>query len=510
MSDIVLVYPKTGFDIKGVSIDPPLSLLAISSIVIDSYNVKIVDQRIDKNWKQTLIKELASEPLCVGVTSMTGPQIGYALEVSQLIKDTNPSTKVVWGGVHATLLPEQTLLNATVDIVVIGEGEVTFRELIDALSNKNDLKKVEGLAIKDGDGITITKHRECADLNNLPEIPYDLVDIEEYIGSQGRFKGASTRSLIFISSRGCPWGCTYCCNPRLSKRRWRALSAEKTYHRISRLVQKYKLDAITFHDEEFLVDQERAKRIAEQINGKFRWWIQARMDRLKLANLRFLCDTGLSSVQPGIESGSDRILNMIKKGETVSDILEANKKLSETNIIPLYNFMMGFPTETTDELMQTVDLALRLLEENPNAQISGFYTLIPYPGTEMLDLAKKEGFRTPNSLEEWASYNRQHLNTPWLQERIHIFKSLMVTSKFIDGTRLKNRIDDSFGGIDSLPAIYNYLARIYRYRWKNRIFKPSFDRFINKIVLLLFHISQKNTLRKIFAFLINGRAHDTT
>lgn len=126
MSEIVLIYPKTGFDIKGVSIDLPLSLLAISSTIIDKYSVRIIDQRIDKNWQRTLINELKFNPICVGITSMTGPQINYALEAAQIVRDTSHDIKIVWGGVHATLLPEQTLLDKRVDIVVIAKEKLHF------------------------------------------------------------------------------------------------------------------------------------------------------------------------------------------------------------------------------------------------------------------------------------------------------------------------------------------------------------------------------------------------
>ena len=490
MPDIVLVYPKTGFDIKGVSVDLPLSLLTIASTVSDRYSVKIIDQRTDKNWQQSLINEVLSKPLCVGITSMTGPQIEYALKITKLVKNVDPFTVVVWGGVHPSLLPEQTLDNENIDIVVVGEGELTFRELVDALSDKKDLINVKGLAIKTTTGVILTGRREFADLNELPELPYDLVDVEKYIGSQGRFRGHLTRSLIFISSRGCPWNCSYCCNPKLSKRKWRSMSAEIAYAKVSKLVERYNLDAITFHDEEFLVNQQRAKDIARLINGRFKWWIQARMDRLKHADLKLFSRMGLVSVQPGIESGSNRILRSINKGETTDDILEANKLMAKTKIIPLYNFMMGFPTETYTELMETVDISLQLLKDNSKAQVSGFYVLVPYPGTKMAEIAVREGFEMPRTLEQWAKYNRQHLKTPWLQDRMNIFKSLMVSSKFIDGTRLKNRISDAFGGRNLPNRFYSFLANTYRYRWRNRIFKPRLDQFINKIVLMLFKVSQ--------------------
>lgn len=486
---IILIYPTTGFAIKGLSIDIPVSLLTIASTIIESYSVKIIDQRMDPNWRRTLELELKTNPICVGISSMTGPQLTYALEISKIIKESGCDTKVVWGGVHATLLPEQTLKNKYIDIICIGEGEIIFRNLVNALVNQTDLIKINGIAFKKNGKIIQTPPEQLADLNKLPNLPYDLVPVEEYIGSQGRFEEGA-RSLLFLSSRGCPWQCSFCCNPRLSKRRWRAMKPELVYKRITALIKRYKLDSITFHDEEFFVDKERAERLAELIDGKFEWWTQARMDRLAIMDLPKLEKCGMRAVQPGIESGSPKILRMIRKGETVQDFIKANHKLAKTAIIPLYNFMMGFPTETRKDILQSVDLAVRLMKENPRAQISGFYVFVPYPGTKLYDLAIKNGFKAPKSIEEWAVFNRQHLVTPWIQKDLGLIKSLLTSSKFVDGTRFTNRLRTAFKDLPFPVSIGDQLGRFYQKRWKQHIFDPELDSIISEMTLGLFDLSQ--------------------
>ncbi len=476
MADVVLVYPKTGFDIPKVSVDLPLSLLAVSNLVSRDYNVKIIDQRVDPHWEESLKQELKSQPLCVGVTAMTSPQIHFALEAAKIVKEENgDSTRLVWGGVHATLLPEQTVQHPLVDIVVVGEGELSFRNLLRALEKKQNLANVRGITFKHGDKVIKTEAEDFVDIENLPELPYHLVGVEKYIGSQGRFLGETTRSLIFISSRGCPWQCTYCCNPRLSRRRWRSMSAKKTYEQLADLVGRFDLDAVTFHDEEFLINGARAEKIAALIDGKFRWWIQGRMDGLRRVNLSKMEKGGLCAVQPGIESGSERILKLIKKGETVADMIEANRRLAQTSIEPLYNLMMGFPTETYDELMQSVDLAIQLLDDNPKAQISGFYVLVPYPGTEIFDFAMEHGFNPPDSLEKWTVFHRQHLATPWIQDRLNLLETIMFTSKLIDGTRLERRLRQALGGVPVPLFPLRYIANFYRWRWRKHNFNRGLD-----------------------------------
>lgn len=475
MADIVLVYPRTGFDIPKLSVDMPLSILSAASLAILDFDINLIDQRIDSHWENRLRDELKKNPLCVGVSAMTGKQISYGLQAAKIVREANPQTKIVWGGVHPTLLPEQTLKSQYVDIVVCGEGEETLRDLAHALERCKDLSLVEGIAFKKNGQIILTSSRKPLNLNQLPALPYHLLKMESYIGSQGRFGSNSARSLIYISSRGCPWRCTFCCNPRLSARRWRSIDAERVFEQVSRLKEEYNLNAVTFHDEEFLVNKERAEKIAQLINGKINWWIQARMDRLLEANLEKLAAGGLTGVQPGIESGSNRILKIIKKGETVEKIRAANLRLASTPIIPLYNFMMGFPHETKDELNMTIDLALELLQKNPNAEISGFYVFVPYPGTELFDLAVKNGFESPRSLEEWASYDRQHLKTPWIQEKRKELENLIFTAKLADGKRIIKRAEQLAPFLPLPRGLFNFITGRIRKKWKRHDYDSSWD-----------------------------------
>jgi len=140
-TDVVLVYPKTGQDF-GATIAPPHGLLAIAAPLFKKgYKIKIIDQRIDFNWKNNLIDALQSKPLCVGISAMTGTQIYFAYEIAQLIrKHTNGKIPIVWGGPHPSILPEQTLEDEDVDIVCIGEGDITFLELVEAIQSRNSLK----------------------------------------------------------------------------------------------------------------------------------------------------------------------------------------------------------------------------------------------------------------------------------------------------------------------------------------------------------------------------------
>lgn len=470
MARIVLVYPVTGLDVKGVSVWLPLSLLSVASTLVGSYDVTIVDQRVDPDWRGALRAALSADVLCVGISSMTGTQIRFGLEAARVVREAAPGLPIVWGGNHPTLLPEQTARHPLVDAVVMGEGEQTFKRMVDAMSRGEDWRRCPNIAFKGADGVVVRgTPYEFADPKTLPALPYHLVDVERYVSGRIMF-GRPLRSLPFIGSSGCPYACTFCCQPVLSRRRWRKMDADVVAERTLELQRRYSLDAIEFHDEEFFVDRRRGAAIAERIGGAFKWYVQTRMDDLLHLDLPALERNGLAAVQPGLESGSDRILTLIQKGETVEDYRRANAALGRTGIHTTYNFMMGFPTESPRELRTTVELALELLEANPGAHVSSFYVFVPYPGSELFELAVRNGFVPPSDLEGWSVFTRHRVAAPWIDDKPTV-EYLMVTSKFLDGRRLSPTLGDAWPAKQALAA----LSRRYRRAWRAGDFQMTWD-----------------------------------
>ena len=361
MANVILVYPNTGLDVKGVSVWLPLAVLQVAATLVKDYDITVVDQRISDDWQQELKLAINKDTLCVGISSMTGTQIMRGLEAAQFAREVDPKVPIVWGGNHPTLVPESTALNQLVDIVVLGEGERTFRKLVENLEKGSDWRQLPNLCFADGQQVIKTGNgtdpSDFVDQDDIPALPYELVDVEKYISGPLLF-GKNVRALPYIGSMGCPYACTFCCQPVLSSRRWRKQSAETLVERTVALKEKYNLDAIEFHDEEFFVNRKRGTNIAEMINGEYEWYVQTRMDDLLRLDLDMLERNGLRVVQPGLETGSARILEMIKKQETLDDFYRANKKLARTGIKATYNFMMGYPTETDEDLIATVNLAI--------------------------------------------------------------------------------------------------------------------------------------------------------
>jgi len=218
MKTIIMIYPKVGLDIKGSSIFLPLSILYPLSKLTE-YNLKVIDQRIEENWKEKVRELLNEDIICVGISFMSGSQIKYGLGIISFIKEISPETKIIAGGVHPSLLPEQTIEEKNIDFVVIGEGEETFYDLVKSLENSKDLRKVKGLCFKKDGKIIKTEERPFVKLKNLPKELYSLINIKDYYLSWF----SSKKSLSLLTGRGCPHRCAFCYNKVFNKRMWRPL-----------------------------------------------------------------------------------------------------------------------------------------------------------------------------------------------------------------------------------------------------------------------------------------------
>lgn len=412
-ADIILVYPRTGFDI-GPTIAPPHSLLTIAAPPHrEGYKVKIIDQRTDPLWDRRLSQELEGNPICVGISTMTGTQIHFAIEAAKVVrKSTNGRTPIVWGGPHPSIIPEQTCKSEYADIVCVGEGDITFKETVKALEKGESLAKIQGIAFKDSNHVVLTPERPLLDVETLLPVPWELINVEDYIHRDLYLKNSPRTLDVGQTSRGCPFKCGFCCSAVLRKRRWRATSADKALELIVEPVKRFNLNGIWLRDDEFYIDRERAYRICEWIvraGLNISWYTSGtRVDVFNRASdeqIAMYKRAGAYVLKFGAESGSDRILKLINKGITVQDTIDANLRAKKHGIIPVFAFMQGFPTETFDEINQTLDLAFKLKEDNPAAQFESMAPYTALPGTPMYDLAIEYGLDPPKSLSEWANWN---------------------------------------------------------------------------------------------------------
>lgn len=429
MDKVLLVFPKTGLD-KYAQL--PLGLLSIASTLVDDYEVEIIDQRIDEKWAEKV--ELKSrDSICVGVTSMTGVQIANAIEISKIAKK---HTKLIWGGVHPTLLPHQTLQNKYIDIIVLGEGEVTFPLLLKALKDPKRFEHIRGIGYKDSKGIHVNELRDFLDMNTVPNLPYHLLEIEKYLTKREGFK----RCLSLETSRGCPHDCSFCSNPIIHKRLWSCLNVENLIQKTKYLQNRFKLDGIVYQEDNFFVNILRVKKFCEAIQKDINigWKANCRISYLlnkDSAFLKMLEKGGCKVLQFGVESGTNRILKLVNKGITIEDILKVNSKLAKGDIICRYNFIVGIPTETQEEIQSTLDFIEKLQSENANLDTPFLNLYTPWPGTKLFDLSIEKGFKSPNTLDGWSKFNWNTWNLPWLDKK---------TSKVLEDVSIKYRNESKY------------------------------------------------------------------
>jgi anaerobic magnesium-protoporphyrin IX monomethyl ester cyclase len=414
---VILFNPSSVHRIGDFTL--PMGLLMAAIHVCRHYRVVIVDQVVERNWQTKLGRLLEENPVCVGISAMTGVQILEGLRASRIVK--RHGCPIVWGGIHPTIQPESTLAHELVDYVVAGEGEVAFAELVDALAAGKSGAGIPGVWYTDGDRSRYGGDRErFVDLNALPAIPYHLIDMRKYIKPSSR-----GNTLNLYTSRGCPQQCTFCYNNSINKRRWRSFSADRTISDIHELLKVFPdIRHFQFWDDDFFTNPKRARRIAEgltRISPAITWSALGahvrEVDRMDTDYLRSLQESGCKEMLIGVESGSEKVLKLIKKNFKLEELFRVNQKLQKFGITPTYTFISGVPGEDDTDIKKSIAVMFKLKRDNPDIILGNMKPVISYPGTALYRKALELGFKPPESLAGWGDYtwgNYMEITYPWV------------------------------------------------------------------------------------------------
>jgi len=474
---IVLLQPTVGdWDEMRSAPALPLALLHAASLAEQEFDIVVFDRRLHgRDWAQRLAETLTPAVFLVGTTAFTGPMIGSSLEMCRVVRARRPDLPIVWGGIHASLMPQQTAESPYADYVIQGEGERPLAALAAALAAGTNPESIPGIWYQKDGAVHGSEQGDWVSLDDLPDPPWHVVEMDRYLPL---YKGR--RSAYFQSSRGCPLPCTYCYNVVFNARKWRALSPERTLDQIRRLVEHQGVQDIYFVDDMFFTHLKRARTIAEGLMDLDVTWQVQGVDILGLKRMtdddyRLLVASGCERLTCGIESGSPRLRDYVRKDGTVQDVEQVTARLAQFPITLFYSFLCGVPTETLAEVRETVDLMLRLLDLNPNLHLSPIYNFTPYPGTDLFDTSVQMGLRPPTSLEGWSTY--RHESTNLFPERRKLYESLYFTSQFLDD---KTREYDVPRWVRAGVSAYRPVAR---FRTRHLFFRGMVERHAMTVAL---------------------------
>jgi anaerobic magnesium-protoporphyrin IX monomethyl ester cyclase len=397
----------------------PLGLLAVATPLLRSgYSIQLIDSTITPNYKKRVLEEV-KDALCLGISLVTGPMIRETVEIARAVKEWDPDFPVILGGWHPSLLPKQTLEADYIDIVVKGQGEDALLDVVRHLEGHSSLDLIPGIGFKRDKKLIFTTERPLRPIVDSPPKAYHIADFDAYERVCGR------RWAMYTSSLACPYNCSYCTNAGVYGRKWNALPAEQFVEETVDLTRRYGLELLWVVDDNFLVDLDRARLIADGLvraGANFRWSIQATTNltaRLSVEDLKLLRRSGLQQICHGAESGSQKILKLMNKGfQNFQTIYETAARCLEADIRPSFNIIFAYPGEEQSDRRQTINFIMDMCRRHPGAE---FWTNIftPYPGAPVMEHAEEFGIQVPTSFEGWSDFFPRYTVLPWLKGSEH-------------------------------------------------------------------------------------------
>lgn len=400
---LLLTYPNQRWqkdDANTVWDMNPATLCLLGTVVTDIVDVKVVDAQFYNMSQESFAEEIRNfHPDFVGISVMSSEYREILDIAAEIIKNIDPNIIVIAGGVHVTTSYEYVVKNENIDYCVRGEGEYTLRELLKHLVGEGEFPK-EGLVFMKSGTMIAQNHVLVQDVSKLPWPAYDLVDFKAYVEKPPR-PGPGGPALLpytrMVTTRGCPFDCSFCQVAFISGKPVRARSADDVVNELEFLKENYGIKSILFEDDNLLMAKKYTRELFSLMirrNLNLKWFGSAfALWCLNDEVLDLMRDSGCIGINIAIESGNERVLRDIvhKPIKDLKRVPEIIEKVKSRGMFCISNFIIGFPGETWEEVRETINFA-----EHCGSEYVKFFIAVPLYGTEMYHIAKRMNLLTHN------------------------------------------------------------------------------------------------------------------
>jgi len=405
---ITLINPK--LKTWSPNIYPPLGLCYIAaSLERAGHDVGILDMNSHRVSDKAMVEQISQSPL-VGIGGLV-TEYAEVVRLVKVVKGADENKIVVLGGPLATTHSEELLVASGADVAVVGEGEQTIVELLGAIKQGSSKELIKGIVYRDEVRVVAHPHRELeTDLDSIPHPARHLLDMSQY--STHHFttfgiKVPKMKSSTMITSRGCPYRCTFC-DRNTAGLKWRARSPEDIVSEMRELRDDYDIHGFVFNDDTFVVNRKRVLDFCSLLKKELpdvSWYCNGRVNLMDEEMIEAVAGCGCVGLAYGIESGNQEILDSIHKQITLEQVERITALTKEHGIHATGYFMLGILGDTRQTIQETLDFAEKL-----DLDFYGFGITSPIPGTEMYAQAVEKGLVEKNKrLEDWSFHAQMNL-----------------------------------------------------------------------------------------------------
>jgi len=412
----------------------PLGLMYIAAVlerdatkteILDAFMTNVPVRKVGDTVEIGMTYEKIAEeirmrkPDIVGISNPFTCQTQHAEKVAEIVKEIDRDVPTVVGGPHVSAVPDEFMAEAkNVDFAVMGEGEHTMLDIVKLTEGKVRAEQVQGIAYRKGDKIIVNQPRPfLTNLDDLPYPAYDLVDMELYLNPERiEYRSFKDRSISMITSRGCPFNCIFCAVHLHMGKAFRAHSVDYVVNHVKQVVDKYRVKTIFFEDDNMTFDLKRFDAICNRIINekiKFKWETPngIRADYLTLDLLKKMKRSGCQSVFFGVESGNQHVLDdIISKSLDLNAVTNVAKMCKDIGLNTAAFYIIGFPGENKEDMMKTVDFALKMKKDYDVGML--LHVATPSCGTRLYYQCKEKGYIQENLTPRAFAEVRQTRGNP--------------------------------------------------------------------------------------------------